>query len=191
MTRAGLSATLSTYDDLEIVASVAQAEAGLDLCKTLAPAVVLLDLHLPGKMGPKTTVETYCTMCCQSKIIVYSAETRMAFIQAVLKAGAAGYLLKSEPPERLVEVIRKVTSSDSTTPILSRELFTEQKKLSKAEQHILALLAQGKRYKEIAEARGTSVSTVRSQCDFLQMTLELKSREELIAWAVQNGFANL
>ena len=115
----------------------------------------------------------------------------MAFVQAVLKAGARGYLLKSEPPERLVAAVRKLAHKQVDFPILSRELFEDQKKFSKAEQHILRLLANGMKYKEISEERETTISTVRAQCDFLLLRLELKTREELIAWAVKNGFGSL
>ncbi len=191
MTRNGLSIALSQFEDLKILSTAADAATGIELCRRQKPEIVLLDLHLPGSTGPKSTVELFCKECTQSKLVVYSAENRMAFVQAVLKAGAFGYLLKSEPPERLISAIRTVARGERNHPVLSRELLVDHKRFSKAEQHILQLLAQGKKYKDIAAARGTSVSTVRSQCDFLQLSLELQSREELIAWAVNNGFGGL
>jgi DNA-binding NarL/FixJ family response regulator len=192
MTLAGLNVTLGSdeYAELQILGTASDAASGLELCQKLAPNVVLLDLHLPGS-PPKSTVEAFCSKCPDSKVLVYSAETRIAFVQAVLKSGAAGYLLKSEPTARLVDVIKKIAIGAVDHPIVSRDLFKAQQSFSKAEQQILRLLAQGKKYKDIASERGTAISTVRSQCDFLQMSLELKTREELIAWAVQNGFGNL
>jgi two-component system response regulator DesR len=121
---------------------------------------------------------------------VFSGDSRTAILQLVLKSGVAAYLLKSEPVARVAEVIRLAAAGHK--PIVSDELCAEDRpRLTKAEQHLLMLLARGMKYQHIAEARVTSPETVRKQVDALLLKLLLDSREELIAWAADNGYGNL
>jgi DNA-binding NarL/FixJ family response regulator len=103
--------------------------------------------------------------------------------------GVAAYLLKSERVTRLAEVIREV--HNGATGIMSTQLGQDASKLTKAEEEILCMLANGLRYQEIGDNRFTSPATVRKQCDTLILKLSLDSREQLIAWAVRNGYGTL
>jgi DNA-binding NarL/FixJ family response regulator len=179
--------SLLVNNGFEVVGKAQTAEDGLRLAVHLKPNLILLDLHLPGKQGPRSMVEAFCSSSA-AKVVVFSAETRTAFVQAVLKSGAAGYLLKSETEERLVTALRRVVQQDTTVPVISQQLLANHRRLTKAQQNVLTLLATGMRYKEMADARGTSVATIRRQCELLQVTLGLGSREELIAWAAKNGY---
>jgi DNA-binding NarL/FixJ family response regulator len=77
-------------------------------------------------------------------------------------------------------------------PIISHELSAQDRpRLTNAEQHLLMLLARGMKYQNIAQARFTSPETVRKQVDALAAKLALGSREEVIAWAVDNGYGKL
>jgi len=80
-------------------------ETGLRLARELKPDVILLDLHLPGSGGPKTMVQEFCRVP-GSRVIIFSGESRMAFIQAVLSLGAYGYLLKSENADTVAAAIK-------------------------------------------------------------------------------------
>ncbi|HEY9680901.1 MAG TPA: response regulator transcription factor [Oculatellaceae cyanobacterium] len=184
----GLSIGLSRDPALQVVGTSENSDEGLSLAADLKPDVIVLDLHLPGAMSPKTMVETYAQKSA-AKLIIYSAESRLALVQSALHMGVAAYLLKSERVTMLAEVIKQVYGG--ATGIMSQTLGTESSKVTKAEEEILSMLANGLRYQEIGDKRFTSPATVRKQCDTLILKLGLDSREQLIAWAVRNGYGTL
>lgn len=189
VTKDGLCMALSREADLEIAGSASNSDEGLAMCLELEPDVVLLDLHLPGTLGPKSMVEAFCRQG-KSKIVVFSNEHRQAFIEVVMKLGAAAYLLKSEPSKSVVETIRRVVQG-SDAPIAPRSAAEQALRLTEAERQLLELFAHGLKYQEIAAKRFTTQSTVRKQCELLLEKLGLSNREELISWAALNGYGSL
>lgn len=185
----GLCYALSKEPDMEVVGSATDSDTGLQLLHDLKPDVVLLDLHLPGTRGPKSMVQEYCAQP-HCKVVIFSSEKRPAFVDAVKELGVAGYLLKTETANRVVACIRNAVFGQSQ-PILSSSLSAPAIKLTEAEQDLLQLFAEGMKYQDIADKRGTSPSTVRKQCDLLLEKLSLTNREELIAWAARNGYGSL
>jgi len=184
----GLHSGLSREHDLHVIGTATTSDEGIELARQLHPDIILLDLHLPGATGPKTTVKEFCSMA-SSQVIVFSGENRMAFIQTVLSLGVAGYLLKSESVTKVAEAIRQVMAGKK--PVLSAELVSGETKVTRSEQEVLKMLARGMKYNDIADRRQASPATVRKQCELLLLKLGLDSREQLIAWAVQSGYGNL
>lgn len=184
----GLRYGLSQESDIKVLAATSGSDEGLALARELKPQIILLDLHLPGTLGPKTMVKEFCELA-ESKVLVFSGESRLAFVQAVLNQGAHGYLLKSESVSRVAEAIREIASGRH--PIVSDSLSSGDTKLTRSEQEVLRMLARGMKYQDMADERSTSPATVRKQCELLLLKLGLKTREELIAWAVQSGYGNL
>ena len=185
----GLKSELSAEPDIEVVATASGSEAGLKFAQELKPDVVLLDLHLPDSQGPKSLVETYCSIP-NCRIIVFSGDSRMAILQIVLETDVAAYLLKSEPISKVTEVIREVMKGKG--PFISDELLSSGNiRITGAEQQLLKMLARGMKYQEIANQRVTSPETVRKQVDVLLAKLKINNREELIAWAVESGYGKL
>lgn len=184
----GLLSGLSLEPDIKVVGTATTSDSGLELARQLQPAIILLDLHLPGSTGPKTTVKEFCNIE-GSQVVVFSGENRMAFIQAVLGLGVAGYLLKSENVDRVADAIRQVVNGKK--PVISSELVTGETKMTRSEQEVLKMLARGMKYQDIADRRQAAPATVRKQCELLLLKLGLESREQLIAWAVQSGYGNL
>ncbi len=186
----GLTSGLSCEPDLRIVGSASTSDDGLTLAQQLRPDIVLLDLHLPGQLSIKPMLEAFCSIA-GVKIVVFSGESRRTFVQLVLKMGVAGYLLKSENATAVAAVIRRIMAGEK--PVVSGPLIAAKSnvRLTQAEQHVLAMLAHGMKYEEMAQTRVTSTSTIRKQVELLLEKLQLKTREELIAWAVDNGFKAL
>jgi len=184
----GLTTGLGREMDIDVVGTATTSDQGLELARDLKPTIILLDLHLPGSTGPRSTVKSFCSVD-GSHVIVFSAENRMAFIQTILSMGVAGYLLKSENAAKVADAMRQVLSGKK--PVVSLELLGGETKLTRSEQEVLRLLARGMKYQEIAEHRQASPATVRKQCELLLLKLGLESREQLIAWAVQSGYGNL
>ena len=184
----GLEGAISRESDMEVVGTASDAISGLDTAREKKPDIILLDLHLPNQEGPRSTVRKFLEMN-QSKVIVFSAEKRRAFVQAILELGVNGSLLKSEPISSVVDAIRKVDAGEKL--VKSQALAEGKEKLTRAEREILKLLAQGMKYQEIATNRKASPATVRKQCELLLLKLGLDTREQLIAWAVDNGYGTL
>jgi DNA-binding NarL/FixJ family response regulator len=174
ITLQGLTASLGSAQDFVVVGTAATSDEGLYLLRSRQPDIVLLDLHLPGSKGPKATVEEFCKS--SAKVVILSAENRMAFVQIVLNAGAAGFLLKSETPEQIIAAMRRVIAG-ATKPVLSQDLLPAAVSFTKIERHMLQLLAQGKKYQQIADERSVSPATVKRQCELLLLKLHLESRE--------------
>jgi DNA-binding NarL/FixJ family response regulator len=184
----GLALGLAKEQGIEVVGTADNSDDGLAIAREKKPDIILLDLHLPGTSGPKSTVKAFCGVL-GSQVIIFSGENRMAFIQAILGLGVAGYLLKSESVAKVAEAIRQVI--DGKKPVLSSALAGGETKVTRSEQEVLKMLARGMKYQDIADRRQASPATVRKQCELLLLKLGLESREQLIAWAVQSGYGNL
>jgi DNA-binding NarL/FixJ family response regulator len=186
----GLTLGLSAQPGFDVIGTAATSDSGLALAKEKSPDVIVLDLHLPGTLNPRATIEAFRAVAGdKTRLIIFSAEARMAFIQSVLAMGVAAYLLKSERVATVADTIRLVM--EGKTSIISNEVTKTYKKITRAEMEVLTMLGKGMKYHEIAELRMTSVATARKQCETLLLKLNLETREQLIAWAVQNGFGSV
>jgi DNA-binding NarL/FixJ family response regulator len=184
----GLMAGLGREPGFEIIGGCADSDEGLELADKLRPDIIVLDLHLPGSHGPTTMIQEYLRVP-DAKLVIFSAEMRLAYVQMVLSMGVSAYLLKSERITKVAETIRQVLAGKKS--ITSEQVTAENKKITPSEQEILHMLGKGMKYQEIADQRYTSVATARKQCEVLQLKLGLENREQLIAWAVQNGYGSM
>jgi len=183
----GLELGLSREPDFKIVGTCANSDDGLELARKNNPDAIVLDLHLPGSKAPKSMIKEYCQIP-GAKLIIFSGENRVAFVQSVISLGVAAYLLKSERVSTVAETIRKVMNGQ--TAIMSSELSVDYKKITRSEHEVLGMLGKGLKYQDIADQRFTSVATARKQCETLILKLGLETREQLIAWAVRNGYGS-
>lgn len=183
----GLSARLGQESDIDLVGAYSTMEEAAAKVSDLNPDAILLDLHLPDAAGPKSSIARLRQLAPAARLVVYSGETRSAFVQAAMKAGANAYLLKNETAARVAEVIRLVLAGNGQ--IISAAISRSHIKLTDTEKELLEGLARGMKYHDIASKRYTSWETVRKQCEKLQEKLALSTREELIAWAAASGFA--
>ncbi len=108
----GLTIGLSQESDIKVIASSLDGDEGYAMVEQMKPDVVLLDLHLPGSRGPRSMVERFSQLK-DSKLVIFSAESRMAFIQTVLSMGVQAYLLKSERVAKVSETIRRVMAGET------------------------------------------------------------------------------
>lgn len=172
-------------EGVDIVGTSTTSDDGLRLAEQLKPKVVVLDLHVPGSLAPKAMLKAFCELP-DSKVVVFSADHRPGLVRLVLSMGACAYLVKSEEVSTLAKAIRDVANGKSG--ISSQALPDLHKKLTRSEMEILGLLGRGFKYQEIADYRQTSSATARKQCENLILKLGLETREQLIAWSVQNGY---
>src|ERR1700733_10586737 len=122
----GVSIGLSREEDLEVVGTSENSTEGLALTKSLNPDVIVLDLHLPGALSPKAMVEEFARSAT-AKLIVFSAENRLALVQSCLSMGVAAYLLKSERVSTLASIIRRVEGGEKG--IMSEQLSVDSSRV--------------------------------------------------------------
>jgi Response regulator containing a CheY-like receiver domain and an HTH DNA-binding domain len=124
VTLEGLINGLSREPDLEVVGSSDNSDNGLTVTEQFRPDVVVLDLHLPGSLGPKAMISEFLRYP-QTRLVIFSAEGRQAFIQSVLSLGVSAYLMKSERIATVADTIRRVMKGEKN--IVSDEITFDRK----------------------------------------------------------------
>ncbi|HZT22049.1 MAG TPA: response regulator transcription factor [Verrucomicrobiae bacterium] len=167
----------------------ADAESALAEIPKIKPAVVLMDINLPGASGVEC-VRRLKPQLPQTQIIMLTVYQNTENIFNALAAGATGYLLKQTPPEELLEAIRDVHQGGSPmSSHIARKIVqsfqqpapAEAQNLTPREAEILDLLAQGFLYKEIADKIQVSYATVHTHIRHIYEKLHVRSRTEAVA----------
>jgi two-component system, NarL family, response regulator LiaR len=190
--RSGLSAFLMAYEDLELVAEADSGEKALALCSKSNPDVVLMDLVMPKMNGAETT-EALLKHCPDMKVIALTSFKEQELVEGALKAGAIGYLLKNVDADDLANAIRQAyagrpTLAPEAAQILiqaSRQPYKPGIDLTDREREVLALLVEGLTNPEIAERLVVSKSTVKFHVSSILNKLQVSSRTEAVAKALQ------
>lgn len=110
--REALATLLGLHSQLEIVGEAADGEAGVALAQTLRPDVVLMDLRMPGMSGVEAT-RRLRSLVPEARVLVLTTFEDDDEVLAAIEAGAAGYMLKASPAEKLVEAICTVMRGGS------------------------------------------------------------------------------
>ena len=166
------------------------AEEALRELPAVKPAVVLMDINLPRKSGIDCVSELK-TLIPSSKCIILTAFEDADLIFQALAAGALGYLLKGVRPAKLLESIREVHEGGSPmSSQIARKVVAHFQKppgrladgaqLSEREQQVLANLAKGLLYKQIAAQMGISLGTVRTYLQRIYEKLHVHTRTEAV-----------
>ena len=192
--RSGLSAFLDAYDDLELVAQADSGEKALAFCHQHHPDVVLMDLVMPKMNGAEAT-EALIKACPDIKVIALTSFKEEELVEGALKAGAIGYLLKDVDADDLADAIRgayagKPTLAPEAAQVLiqaSRKPYKPGIDLTEREHEVLALLVEGLTNPEIAERLYVSKSTVKFHVSSILNKLQVSSRTEAVAKALQEG----
>ena len=201
--REGLRRLLETNPTVEIVGVAADSEAGWTMAHTLQPDLVIMDLDLPGEGGIALTLRIRSHHPA-IKIVVLTGHVDPKLAHDALKAGASGYLLKTNGAAELQTAIEtvlggKVFLCSATTTALVRvsSLSDVQKpaapkiELPKREMQVLQLVVQGLRNKEIAARLDLNVKTVETYRARIMKRLNCGSPIELVRYAVRTGLVEL
>lgn len=198
MLRRGLAELFESSGEFRVVGSVSSGREGIALARELTPALILLDLHMPGQ-GGLDTLECLKRDQPEISVMVLSASAAREDVLPALRAGADGYLLKDSEPEELLAAVSACAHGQSRLdPALSRLLASSlgerdsaapaaRIELTERERQTLALIAEGFSNKLIARQLGISDGTVKVYVKHLLSKLNLHSRLELAAWAHRNG----
>ena len=201
--REGLEGLISRQEDMEIVAAVGTGRSALRLAGELKPDVVVMDIGMPDLNGIDATRRIRAEHPAV-KVLCLSMHKERSLIGAMLKAGAAGYLVKNCAGRELVQAIRTVAAGETyLSPMIAGDVVEAYVRnqpqqdggvyaeLTEREREILQLIAEGRNTKEIADALGISDKTVAAHRLKLMEALDLRSIAELTRYAVRQGLVEL
>ncbi|MEV4641750.1 response regulator transcription factor [Actinoplanes sp. NPDC049548] len=206
MIRVGLRMVLSGEDDIEVVGEASDGDEAEALVARVRPDVVLMDVRMP-RMDGITAARRICADHPESKVVILTTFDEDAHVEAALRAGVSGFLLKVAPPEDLVDAVRTVAAGrgllDPAVTLRVIAAFAgrpdpeEQDQASPAaavldqltprELDVLRLLAEGLTNAEIAARMYLGEATVKTHLSRILMKLGLRTRVQAVVFAYRNG----
>jgi two-component system response regulator NreC len=200
--RAGLRMLLAAQPDMEVVGEAVDGDAAVARALELEPDVVVMDLAMGGTDGLAATREIVNRLP-HTKVVVLTMHDNEEYLRQALDAGATGYVLKEAVDTEIAVAIRVVQRGEvflypSFTRVLLGDLIQAEEAddrseqngyelLSEREKEVLRLVALGDTNREIAERLFLSVRTVETYRARLMEKLNLKSRGELVRYALRKG----
>lgn len=197
--RSGFSMILNFQEDMEVIGTAADGLEAYTVTAKCRPDLLLMDLSMPpGESGLIATGKIKEDFP-DTKILILTMHDDEDYLFHVLKNGASGYVLKNSPDEELLLAIRTIYNGGTyihpkMATSLVREFIKKDKsiqaedpleQLSKRELEILPLIAKGYGNKEIAEMLYVSVKTVEAHKAKIMEKLNLRSRPELVEYALR------
>jgi len=197
--RDGLARSLADAEDIEVVGQAADGEAALRVVQELRPDVVLLDISMP-KGGGIGALSQIMAAPNPPRVAMLTASEADDDLMAALKLGALGYILKGIGAEELVELVRELHAGRSyVSPGLAGRLLVAMRRrepvarehnpideLSRREEDILKLVAQGKSNREVGEALDLQEKTVKHYMTSILQKLQVRNRVEAAMLARQH-----
>jgi two-component system response regulator NreC len=202
--RSGLITLLNDHKTREVIGEAAEGNEAIAKALELKPDVVLMDLSMPhGKDGMTATAELKKLMP-DIAILVLTMHDDDEYLFRAIHAGASGYILKNAPHEELLSAIHSISLGNAYLyPTATKRLMSEYLEklkhgenkdiydtLSDREKEILGWIAKGYANREIAEHLIISVKTVETHKSNLMEKLSLKTRPELVKFAMKKGLLN-
>lgn len=190
--RKNIRRLLDAESDVEVMADVGDVSAAAEHAEMHRPDVLILDLHVPDT-STITLVRDLRRRFPQTAILILTMERSAAFARQMLAAGAAGYVLKEHANTDLAEAIRRAHAGQrfvSAKLAAALEVFenvTGEDGLTGRELEVLRLTALGYTANEIAQRLHLSSRTVETHRARLHEKLELRSRAELVQYALGRG----
>ncbi|MBE8565580.1 response regulator [Vibrio sp. OPT20] len=180
--RRGISQLLSFEDEFEVIAEASNGTEAVALAHEEEPDLILLDLNMKGMSG-LDTLKALRNDGSSANIVILTVSDSPADIEAIVKAGADGYLLKDTEPDELIELLKQAHHGDKAySSVVSRYLNDAESRndifdqLTEREMQILQEVAKGYRNKQIADHLFISESTVKVHMKSLLKKLQVPSR---------------
>ncbi len=197
--REGLKTLINGQPDMQVVGEAVNGREALKCAIELSPDLVVMDISMPEMNGVEAT-ERLRKECPQIKIIALTIYEDISYLRQLLKAGASGYVIKRAVVEELVHAVRTCAAGGSyIEPTLAGQVVStyinrgsglggpSQGELSDRETQVLRLVAFGYSNKEIGAKLGISVKTVETYKVRLMGKLNLRSRVEMVRYALRQG----
>ncbi|HTQ79589.1 MAG TPA: response regulator transcription factor, partial [Thermoanaerobaculia bacterium] len=162
MVLGALAALLGLESDLTVVARARDGREALELALSTQPDVVVTDIEMPHLTGLELTAELR-RQGSPARVVILTTFARAGYLRRALDAGAAGYLLKDSPSEKLAEALRRVHAGlKAIDPDLAAEAWGEPDPLTDRERQVLRLAGEGLSTARIAAELNLSDGTVRN-----------------------------
>jgi DNA-binding NarL/FixJ family response regulator len=200
--RAGIRSLLQTVEGVEVIAEAGDGREGLRLIEAHHPAVALMDIMMPGLNGLDATARVTRT-CPDTRIIMLSMNAGEDSVLQTLRAGAAGYLVKTADPAELELAIRAVVRGEMfLSSAISQHVVaacigrlgreqTSLERLTPRQREVLQLIAEGHRTKEVAKKLGISPKTAEAYRGELMKALDIHDVASLTRYAIRIGLVAL
>lgn len=198
MVRSGLALLIHSQDDMEVVGEAEEPATAIELVAMHQPDVVVLDLSMPGGGGLRA-IEKLREVSPHSRILVLTMHDDYAYMRAAMAAGTAGYVVKTAADRELISAIRNLSQGRTYISLSFTEAEPETTRdpslgsgamaseLSKRERQVLEFVAYGYTSQQIADHLSLSVKTVDGYRARISEKLDLKSRADLVRFALENG----
>jgi DNA-binding NarL/FixJ family response regulator len=187
--RQGLATIIGSQADMVLVAQAGTVTEAMKEFRLHRPDVTLMDLRLPGANGTDALIAIRGEFP-QARVVVLTTSDGDAEVQRALRAGAAGYVLKSSPQEELLTVIRSAHAGKRYVPAevatrLAEHLGDDE--LTARELEVLRLIRDGSKNKEIAARLEISEATVNFHIKNLVSKLQANDRTHAVMIAIRRG----
>lgn len=198
--RQGLRMLIEEHDDLNVVGEAADGRDAAELIMRLHPQIAVFDISMPVMNGIEL-LELVSKQGTATKLLALTANEDRAYVQQVVRLGVSGYLFKRSAAEELILAIRTVAKGGKyldpmIVGALVQDVFTDEnvvsascsEGLSLREEEVVKLLSQGYTNKEVAARLDVSVKTVETHKARAMLKTGLRSRAELIRFAIAKGW---
>ena len=199
--REGVKMIINAQADMEVVAEAADGRGAVAEAQAVRPDVVVMDVSMPRVNGLKAT-EMLKECCPEVKVLALTRHQDDGYLQQLLRAGAAGYVLKQSRPAELLQAIRAIGEGGSyLDPAVAGRVIGDYGRrrqpvttvagagtLSSREEEVLRLIAWGYSNKEIATRLDLSVKTVETHKANAMHKLQMRSRIDIVRFALLQGW---
>ena len=204
--REGLKSLLARHSEFEVIGEAGNCDEGLRKARELGPDLVVMDISLPNGSGIEVT-RNIRELLPETRVVILSMHSKIDYITKAFQAGATGYIVKESATEKLLECLEAVSKGehfmDSSlhykvveNVMKSREqeaklTDADYNALTRREQEVMRLLAQGLFTKKIAEKLFISPKTVKNHRSNIMSKLDLHSTVELVRYAAKFGLIDV
>ena len=201
LVRAGIRALLEKLPDIEVVGEADNGRQALELVKSSAPNLVLLDISMT-ELGGLEALPRIVKDCPAVRVLILSGHANEEYVLRALRSGAAGYILKEAAAEELELAIKAVAQGKTyLSPSVSRTVVDNYlqraageegpiEQLTARQREVLQMIAEGKNTKEIASTLGISVKTVEAHRLQLMARLNIHDVPGLVRYAIRSGLVS-
>lgn len=188
LVRAGARGVIAGDPRYEIVAECDTGTSALDAIERFQPDIALVDLGLPDIPGVEV-IQEMGLRAPECRAIVLSQHREPHFVETAIRAGAAGYVLKDDPPEELVRCLHRVAGGGShVSSSIASQVVRSTALLSSREREVVTLISEGLSSKEIASSLGIAARTVDAHRSRVMSKLGIHKITGLVRYAIREGY---
>ncbi|TWJ28589.1 two component transcriptional regulator, LuxR family [Micromonospora sagamiensis] len=185
-----LAALIELEEDMRVAGRVATGEEAVASAVELRPEVVVLDIHMPGRLDGLDAARELRERAPECGLLMLTSMGTPESLRRALAIGARGFMVKDAPPTRLAEAIRRVAAGETVVdPDLAAAAITGRPNpLSRREAQVLRRAGEGAELAEIAAEFFLSKGTVRNYLGAIVTKLAARNRLDAVRIAAENGW---